>query len=86
MTTADLSSECPLRVAEIVRADVEATLRALLGAGWPCWRLRAVLRDIVAELAAIERKPTRVARFVAGERLEDAVKARGDGVARGGGR
>ena len=35
---------------------------------------------------AIERKPGRVARFVAGERLEDAVRAKGNGVARGGGR
>lgn len=76
MPDLDLSSEDPLRVAAAVRADLEAKLRCLLGAGWPCWRLRGVLADIVADLSQIERRPARVARFVGGERLEDVAKAK----------
>lgn len=78
--SADLSG-CPLEAADAARAELEATCRRLLGAGWEAWRLRGQVEELARHLSAIERRPGAVARFVGGESAEQAAgRKRGNGI------
>lgn len=74
-----LDAESPIVAADAARAELEATCRRLLAAGWEAWRLRGQVEELALRLAQMEHRPGAVARFVGGESAERAAEKRRKG-------